>query len=142
MRRAPLLMVLTAAVLLGGCQDMQFRLDHRIEVQSPGNFAKVREPLSVRWTARDFNPPSDGMFAVFVDRDPMPPGKTMDYFSDKDRNHIWVVDTPSLTVDSLPGKPGVNDIERNHHDVTIVLLDASGKRIGETAGFAEFDITK
>lgn len=133
------------ALALGsiGCgRDLQFRQDHRIEVQFPDNFAEVSEPLTVRWTARDFDPGPDGTFLVLVDRAPMPPGRTIDYFDRRNRQNILTTDAPQATIEVFEERVGASSVERNRHFVTIVLIDSSGRRIGESAGFVEFDVRK
>ena len=140
--------VMVAAAMVGvclplsGCQAMLFRNDHRIEIVRPDNLSTIAQPVVLQWSARDFSAPADGSFAVFVDRDPMPPGETMDYFGrNASRLNVYLVADTRLTLDQLQQNAGASDIERNHHDVTIVLLDPSGHRIGESAGFAEFSVT-
>jgi hypothetical protein len=131
-----------AALQLTGCEQYLFRQSDRIQVVSPQTYSTVREPLTIRWQARDFTPPQDGSFAVFVDRDPMPPGESLDYFSRQDRDRIHVLDQTWLHIDLLSPQVGVDPAEQHHHDVTIVLLDSRGDRIGEYAGFTEFNVVR
>ncbi|TMC47774.1 MAG: hypothetical protein E6J14_14555 [Chloroflexi bacterium] len=143
MRRAFLLFLAALAALqLTGCEQYLFRQSDRIRVVSPQTYSTVREPLTIRWQARDFTPPRDGSFAVFVDRDPMPPGESLDYFSRDDRDRIHVLDQTWLHIDVLSPQVGVDPAEQHHHDVTIVLLDSRGARIGEYAGFTEFNVVR
>lgn len=120
---------------------MLFRQDHRINIAYPGDFATVGQPLTIRWSARGFNAPVDGSYAVFVDRDPMPPGETVASF-DRDSRHrnIYVLKSPRLTIAHLDPNAGGSDAERNHHDITVVLLDSAGRRVGESAGFVQFTV--
>jgi hypothetical protein len=108
----------------------------------PADHATVPEPLTVRWTATDFSAPRDGSFAVFVDRDPMPPGASLADFAPHDRDGIHVVDTTSLRLDVLGRQVGVDPAEQDHHDVTVVLLDRQGHRIGEYAAYSEFTVQR
>jgi hypothetical protein len=124
---------------LAGCSGKLFRNDHRIAIDTPHKFATVDQPLTVSWRAKNFTAPADGHFLVLVDRDPMPPGRTVAFFK-RDRLNLYQVDDTSLTIDTFTPHTGGTKLERNHHDVTIVLLDTTGRRIGESAGFVEFDI--
>lgn len=138
--------VLGAAILtaclgaLPACQPMLFRNDHRVEIAVPADFSVVHPPVLIRWSAPDFSTPANGRFAVFVDRDPMPPGETVAYFAGAGLRNVYIVTSTHLLLLKLDPNPGASDIERNHHDVTVVLLDATGHRIGESAGFAEFTV--
>lgn len=125
---------------LSGCGDYLFRQSDRVTVQYPGIYSTVAAPLTIRWAARDFQAPAGGHFAVFIDRDPMPPGEGIDYFAPVDRENIWVLDQSSLKVEHFRRRAGVDAAEQDHHDVTVVLLDASGRRVGEYAGFTEFNV--
>jgi hypothetical protein len=122
-----------------GCGGKLFRNDHRIAILEPRKFATVDQPLTVTWRAKNFEAPSDGHFLVLVDKDPMPPGQTVAYFR-RNRLDVYTVDEPRFTVDTFTAHTGGTKLERNHHDVTVVLLDRQGRRIGESAGFVEFDV--
>jgi hypothetical protein len=125
---------------LSGCQSMLFRNDHRIDILSPSNLSTVSQPVTLQWSARDFSAPASGTFAVFVDRDPMPPGDGLDDFNVHDRQGIYVLDGTSLHLDALAPQAGADPAEQNHHDVTVVMLDTQGHRIGEYAAFTEFTV--
>lgn len=137
-----LLVLLLALTALACGRDLQFKRDDRIEVQHPENFAEVKEPVTVRWTARDFDPQTDGSFLVFVDRAPMPPGQTIEYFNRRNRDNIIASDRPQVTIEVLESRPAAPTVEQNRHFVTIVLVDTEGRRIGETSGSVEFDVIK
>ena len=127
---------------LVGCGDYLFRHSDRVKVVYPGAYASVAQPLTIRWEAQAFTAPGDGRFAVFLDRDPMPPGESLDYFDRHDRDRIWVLDGTSLALDVVPRRVGIDPAEQDHHDVTVVLLDRAGRRVGEYAGFAEFSVRR
>ncbi len=131
---------LIVAVSLSGCGPYLFRQSDRLVMVFPADHATVPEPLTLRWTAQDFEAPRDGSYAVFVDRDPMPPGASLADFAPRDRDGIHVVDTPSLHIDVLSRQVGVDPAEQDHHDVTVVLLDRQGHRIGEYAAYSEFTV--
>jgi hypothetical protein len=54
-----------------------------------------------------------------------------------ERNRIVITTDTTYYMDNVP--VGTDRQERRgFHDVTIVLLDAEGRRVGETAAFARF----
>lgn len=141
MRRVGLMLVAALAALpLSGCEQYLFQQSDRVQIVTPQSYSTVSEPLTISWRAQDFSAPRDGSFAVFIDRDPMPPGDSLDDFARQDRQGIRVLDQTSLHIDALSPQVGVDPAEQNHHDITVVLLDSSGHRIGEYAGFTEFTV--
>jgi hypothetical protein len=132
---------LAAATILSGCGPYLFRQSNRLVVTSPAVYGTTHNPVTVTWTAQDFTAPADGQFAVFVDRDPLSPGDNIDEYTAQQRSGIYVVDTTSIKLGVLGHLTGVDPAEADHHDVTVVLLDSRGNRIGEYAGFTEFTIT-
>jgi hypothetical protein len=138
------LLVVVAGVLLAaqltGCQSYLFRQSDRLTISWPRSSSTVREPLTISWRAKDFVAPRDGSYAVFVDRDPMPPGDGLGDYAPQNRQGIYVLDRTSLHLDALTPQAGVDPAEQNHHDVTVVLLDRAGHRIGEYAAFTEFTV--
>jgi hypothetical protein len=134
--------VAMATLLSSACGQYLFQQSDRLEIVQPKIYSTVREPLTLAWRAHDFQAPRDGSFVVFVDRDPMPPGESLDYFARDDREGIHVLDATTLSLGVLTQRVGVDPAERNHHDVTVVLVDRSGRRVGEYAGFTEFTVVR
>ena len=132
---------LAVAITLTGCGPYLFRQSDRIVITSPVVYSTTSNPVTLTWTAQDFSAPADGRYAVFVDRDPLSPGDNIDEYTAQDRAGIYVVSTTSLKLGVLGQLTGVDPAETDHHDVTVVLLDTSGNRIGEYAGFTEFTLT-
>jgi hypothetical protein len=161
-RALPGCLALTVVLLTAGCDiaAMQFANDHRIKVVEPTMRSTVRTPLTIRWTYKDFEltgadggtDPHKGYFGVFVDRAPVPAGKTFAYVAHNDKScrpqsgcpdaayladaHVYATDKPEITLETLPFQPGVRG-GREEHTITIVLLDGSGHRIGESAWFVD-----
>jgi hypothetical protein len=136
-------LVLAAAVALtlSSCQSqLLLRNDHRITVDSPNYFATVQQPVTVRWSVRDFAPPRDGHFVVFVDRSPQAPSDPLSDFRPGDRTGIYTVDTAELKLPRFLPDPNAHAVDQDHHEVTIILVAQNGRRIGESAGFVEFDV--
>jgi hypothetical protein len=164
-------MAIVAAVVLAGCNlthpgDLNFRIDDRLHFVSPEARSTVRTPVVVRWTMDDFRiaadgsePPSDdaGYFAVFVDRTPIKPGHTLDDVADGDsscedspdcpdeaylaNNDVYTTTTNEIEIPTIPNLPGSKE-KVQLHTITVVLMDASGHRIGESAWQLDVRIRK
>ena len=153
-------------VALTGCvpQGLQFRVDDRLSFNSPKDRSEVSLPVKIDWEVRDFEvtgpgdtPAKDkGYFAVFVDGSPMPPGKSLRWVARKDNScraadgcpdeeylaarGIYVTQDTELVLEQLP-RTGDED-RRERHRATVVLLDPTGKRIGESAFEIAFDVER
>lgn len=166
MRRALGWLVVTGAVLLGGCgyQGLSFFVDERVDITSPGDQAEVALPVTVEWTIEDFSVtgPTDsddggaGYFGVLVDRAPPPPGRTLESLVENDQlcqltegcpdeqfladRDIYSTSDTSITIERLAdlGFGGRSEF----HEVTIVLLNGRGERIGESAFRVEFELDR
>ena len=94
-------------------------------------------------------------FAVFVDRAPQPPGKSLAWLAHGDktcrpaegcpdstwyaqRNVFTTTDT-SFRIERLARQ---QDGRREMHEVTVVLLDADGRRIGETGWTLQLQVAR
>ena len=154
-------------LLATGCvsQDLAFRIDDRVEIVAPSDRAEVSLPITIDWEVADFDvvePGSPvredaGYFAVFVDRAPVPPGKTLAHVAKDDTGcreadgcpdaeylssrGIWTTTDTQLVIDQLP-RTGDDDDRRERHTATVVLLDASGARIGESAFEVVFEVDR
>jgi len=149
------------ALLASSCaHGLAFSQDRRLTIIAPRGHGKVRLPFTVRWTMRDFrvtgpdggSDPDSGYFAVFLDRTPIPPGKPLSWIARDDRRcklipgcpdetyfetrHVYATTQTQLSFGLLPDLQAVGGHET--HEVTIVLLDGSGRRIGENAWYASF----
>ena len=152
-----------ASLLASGCvaQGLAFRVDTRLHITSPKDRAEVTLPLRLSWTIRDFAVRSSsnndgGSFAIFVDRSPIPPGKTLAWLARKDSVctadprcpdaaylaplGIYETTETSLDLQSLPLAGSTSPGRRDRHHATIILLDHDGKRIGEIAYDVTFDL--
>jgi len=148
--------------LLTGCglthlQNLNFRVDQRLHFVGLKDRANVHLPLTIRWQMSDFTvtaqgaaPPTRkaGYFALFVDRPPIRPGQTMkaickaDPFERGDSNCpnaayldsklVYPTTSDSVTLDSIPNLPGNKD-KKQLHTFIVVLMDPSGRRMGESA---------
>lgn len=141
---------------------LAFTQDKRLSIVGPDNHSTQRLPVTVRWTVTDFNvtgpdgnaSPDAGYFAVFVDRAPQAPGKAISVLAKNDvrckprdgcpdaqwfsTHHIYPTTAREFVVDSLPAS--TKEERDRFHEVTIVLLDGKGNRIGEAAISVEFRV--
>lgn len=143
-----------AVALLGACSvnGLAFKQDERVSFVEPGDRDEVEVPLEVRWRATDL--PLGTSYAVFVDRAPQPPGKTVAWlFRDDDAcerdpscpneeflavRDIYLTREPRLTIERLRDQQ--EGTRREFHEITVVLLDAKGRRIGESAFSREVQV--
>jgi hypothetical protein len=156
MRRAWLLAALVFVTAGCGTQGLSFVQDKRVDITTPRERSKVALPVTVAWTAKDVH----GSFAVLVDQAPPRPGKTLPWlFRGMDscrgetgrqlcatqaflagRNVFRTTDT-HFSVDHVNRFTG-NDRRRQFHEVTVVLLDAQGRRVGEGAWSVQFEVER
>lgn len=153
----------TAVFLVTGCNvsSMAFVQDDRLRVVEPEDRSNVELPLTLRWethdfvvTGRDGQRTSDaGYFAIFVDRPPIPPGKTLEWYAQQDDScggsacgtidnlsDIYTTEKTTLELTRLPSLNDGTDTER--HEVVVVLLDGTGARIGESAFYVGFNFER
>jgi hypothetical protein len=154
-KRVALLFALV--VLTNGCavRGIAFRQDDRLSFVTPGDRAEVTLPFTVAWKVDDFDVPRDGSYAVFVDRAPQPPGKTLEWLARDDdscrtadgcpdatwfnERDVFPTTKTELTIDRLPAR---TDDRREVHEVTVVLLDRDGRRVGETGWTLEVQVAR
>jgi len=141
---------------------LSFVQDDRLSLHAPSDGAQVTLPLRVSWSVKDFTvtgptgttAPGTGYFGVFVDRPPPAPGDTVESLVRNDKSCKARPGCPDAeflahrgaftTTDTYFILGRLPDIsthdEHGAHDVIVVLLDATGRRIGEGAVHAEFRV--
>jgi len=146
--------LLVAGVLTAGCStQVAFRVDDRVSFTAPKDRATVTLPLRLDWEVRDFT----GSFAVFIDQAPVPPGKPLAYVARKDTRckrsagcpdkeylasqGVFLTTTSDLRIERLPRDTRHPD-RRERHRAVVVLLDAAGNRVGESAYEVVFDVSR
>lgn len=162
------MLLMLLLMLPGACRfnDLAFRQDDRLTFVSPSERAKVALPVTVDWEIDDFDlagsgeqaraTERSGYFAVFVDRPPQPPGEPLDWFARDDeqcqRNPacphdgyfedrgIYTTQETEFTIEALARSR--DDKRREMHEVTVVLMDADSRRIGESAWRIKFEIDR
>lgn len=163
------LLATTAAIAAGGCvnlSQLQFKQDHRLHFTSPDSRAQVQLPVTLSWTMGDFRvaargseAPSEhaGYFAVFVDRAPVKPGQTLAVVAKGDPTcrpsegcpdaaylrlrGVYTTTAPSLVLRNVVPITSNND-HVQLHEATVVLMDTSGRRIGESAWYRDFKLER
>ena len=144
---------LGAALVLASCSVSNHNVfnDHRLQFVEPPSRAHVRVPVTVRWTMRDAAGASS--FAIFVDRSPVAPGQTLRAVADRDLScqrtpgcpdtsyladrQIYTTAGDSFVLDRVADFTD-NREKQQLHEVTVVLLDSSGRRMGESAWYLDF----
>jgi hypothetical protein len=135
-----------------GVHGLNFVKDERLHIQSPRPNAEVHVPFDVRWSVEDF----DGSYGVFVDRAPPGPGRTLASLAEGDAvckatagcpdaaylagHRAYTTTDTSFRVEQLPEL--TRDRAREAHEVTVVLLDDQGRRVGESAFRVEFHVRR
>jgi hypothetical protein len=142
-------------------EGLAFVQSDKVEITEPDYREKITLPLTISWDVKDFEvtgPNGEsradaGYFAVFfAPQTPVPPGKTLDYVAKDDfvcqntegcpddvyfaDRGIYETTETSLTVKRLPDLDAFEGHET--HEVTVILLDGTGRRIGEHAWFTQF----
>lgn len=169
-RPATALALVGLCAVLSGCvpEGLAFRTDDRLTIVRPADRATVSLPVTIDWDIQDFDitgPGGDvqegeGYFAVFVDATPIPPGKTLRYVARDDNScreadgcpdeeylsarGIYTTTDTELVLEQLPRPANEREGQerRERHRATIVLLDASGTRMGESAFEVVFDLDR
>jgi len=141
-------------------RGLAFVQDKRVDIFAPQSHTTVNLPVTIRWRVHGFritghtgsSDPDAGYFGVFVDRAPVPPGKPLSWVAHGDRqceatqgcpdagyfhdhDTYWTTGT-SMTFHQLPDQSAYHGHEL--HEVTIVLLDGRGIRVGESAWCVDF----
>lgn len=152
-RLAVLGAVLLAAATTAGCatRGLAFRVDDRIDIVAPDDNDEVTLPVTLEWTARDY----DGRFGVFVDRSAPPPGKPLSWIARGDdecentpgcpdeayfaQRGAYATDGHSLVIERVLNQR--QDGRRcSTHEATVVLLDEDDRRRGESAWAVTFRV--
>lgn len=159
--------VMTSLILLAGTacvpDHLAFRADDRVTITAPDDHAEVTLPVTVRWRIEEFDVVEPGtpvredagFFAVFVDSSPMPAGKDLAWLVREDpacdrakgcpnakylaERDVYITTATELRLTELAERTA-DGPER--HRATIVLLDGSGRRLGESAFRIDFEVRR
>jgi hypothetical protein len=160
-RRAAALILLAASA----CGQLSFVKDDRLRIVTPRDRALVHLPLRVSWSVEGFRVTGRtgaaerdaGLFGVFVDRAPVPPGETLESLARDDKmcgatpgcpdaaylagRDVYSTSERSFVVERLPDL-GERGNRRDFHSLTIVLLNGKGERLGESAFRRDFQVRR
>lgn len=95
-----------------------------------------------------------GYFAIFVDRAPVRPGQTLLVLADKScrttpgcfnpqylaERGVYTTTSTSITLQQVASLNSYQQVQL--HEVTVVLMDTSGRRIGESAWYIDFRLPR
>ena len=155
-------------VLMAGCTlDVSFVDDERVTVLAPADRSTLPQPVEVAWSVTGFEvtgpAPVDtdesGYFAVFVDRNPVRPGKLLSSIGDDDPSCRRSPDCPDEAYLNSKGvfttteaalvlpplvdtRPRERPETKDWHEVTIVPVSGVGRRIGESAASVRFVVDR
>lgn len=154
---APLRVVLACSLALAACSvdGLAFRQDNRLQVSAPDDRSVVTVPFEVHWTLDDQRD-DELLFAVLVDRFPPRPGQSIEALlpeelrrperCDEDcrvdallARNVFITDEWSVAVTRLVRRHGVSEEQRRRHEVSVIVLDAELRRVGEVVAWIEFD---
>jgi hypothetical protein len=138
-------------LMMTGCAGgpRAFVADSGLEITSPPALAEVTPPFTVTWTAST----ADGSYAVFVDRDPIRPGRGMRDVADDQckrvagcpdvaylaQRGVYLTRADHVEVPALLPIGGVEGRSSHPvHTLTIVRLGLDGRRVGDAAWSVEF----
>lgn len=137
---------------------MAFIQDNRVRIIEPRDRTTVTLPVTLRWTLNGFTVtgrngeqmPNAGYFAIFIDRPPIPPGQSLEWYASQDDScgdnscgtvsnisGVHTTKETTLPVAQLPALRTREDLET--HEAVIILMDGTGRRIGESAFYVRFN---
>jgi hypothetical protein len=127
---------------------LAWREDRRLRIDAPGKNAVVTLPLEVRWHVRDLPKSLQGRpysYALFLDRFPQAPGKTLQQFDAGSKNltqsRVGIIEARESR-HVFTTIPPHDARQRDKHELTVILVDENGRRVGETAGFLTFRVAQ
>jgi hypothetical protein len=148
-RRLAAVIVLATAAVASGCRASGFQLVRTTDLRftSPPPNSAVSAPVTVSWASspqlRFGEPGGPVRYGVFVDRAPMAPGGglrglfrhntlcsnpsclSLEFLEE---NSVYLTTADSVTITNLLPRHG-----GGLHSILLVLIDASGHRIGESS---------
>jgi hypothetical protein len=149
MRRRRILVgcaVMSVAVAGCGNTPREFRQNQSLRIVSPTELQTVTAPAQIRWVTTSALP-ANTRFAIFIDTPPLPPGRTLRSMVRRGDPCLLLASCPDATwfqlhgvrlapshevaVDRFPILGGVvGKTSPVIHQVTIVPIDTTGRRIG------------
>jgi hypothetical protein len=156
--------MLAIAITLAGCgitrtdAPISFKADHRLSFESPDQEDDVHIPVHLDWKVKDFSLRDGNHFAVFIDKAPVGPDRTVrirlctegeklpaqlgsDRTICKDEvQRILLTEKTALTLKCFQPRFDAPKRQRNTHTATVVLLDRNDQRIGQASTTVRFHV--
>jgi hypothetical protein len=155
-----LLTIVTFGLSSCAIHGLAFRQDKRVSIVAPKSLSVVTTPFTLKWTVHGFTygpgtlHGGNNYFAVFIDREPMPPGASVHVLGDDackrspqcpdetwlEQHDVFLTAIPELTITSLPHLLPLNTRKgtKEGHEIDVVMMDGKDRRIGESAWYVEF----
>jgi hypothetical protein len=144
-----------------GVHGLSFMQDTRVDILRPSDRSKVAVPLTVSWSAKSVAIGGGrGSFGVLIDQAPPRSGKTLSWLFRGDtsckgdtgkalcatpeylaQHNVFTTTEPRFRVERVDRLTG-DQRRRQFHELTVVLLDADGQRIGEGAWSVLFEVKR
>lgn len=165
-RHHRLLVLVACALALSGCRtdSLAFRNDLPVTIENPSHRERVSLPVVVELTTtrelveRQQGRPDLALFALFVDQEPMPVGRTLDWVARDDdscrkapscpdirylnERAVFVTSSTSAEVDTVLTSPRGRELSDGLHQLTVVVLDEDGRRQGEPVASRQFFVQR
>ncbi len=128
------------AALLSGClEGRSFHTNSALRITEPveGDFAEA--PLTIRWESQD---KGTKRFAVFVDRPPVPVGKSVDTLKIQDRDGMYLTTEQEFFLEFVAQRSTSVVARRDVHQVTVVALTSDGKRKDDSSSSVKLTVVQ
>lgn len=136
---ASCLVVLAGTV---GCtHGLLFVNSHLLSITSPTNYSVQHLPVTLRFTVNSTGH-QPAAFAVFLDRQPMPPEQTVRHFAADDRLGITVTTHRTVVYRTMQRRTDAAAGEQDHHEIVVVALDSAGRRSDESFAYVDFTLER
>ena len=163
-RRALALVLAVSALAVAGCgitrvdSPVSFKADHRLSFEEPDQEDEVPIPVQLDWKVKNFSRTDGKRFAVFVDKPPVGPEKTVRLrictegeklppqpgtdrkVCKDDARRIYFADDTSLKLACFEPRFDAPERERNTHTVSVILVDGDDQRIGQAVATVRFHV--
>ena len=138
---------------------VSFKADHRLSFESPDQEDEVHIPVELEWKVKDFPLENGNRFAVFIDKPPVGPKRTVRIrlctegeklppqpgsdrrkICEDDLKRIYFSSTTSLSIKCFDPRFDAPKRERDTHTATVVLVDGKDRRVGQAATTVRFRV--
>jgi hypothetical protein len=133
--------VLVAAMsAMSGClEGRSFHRNSGLSIIEPidGDFAEA--PLTIRWVSPNS---SVKRFAVFVDRPPLAPGKSVDKLEVQERDGVFPTTETEFLLEFVAPRDTSVVARRDLHQITVVALTSDGKRLDDSSSSVKLTVVQ